>query len=72
MSYCQVADNFCDHTMYIYLDIIFHVKNSVSMNIRQVNKMINQELSLLTKRNIYVGGDTPARDVRYEIESDQS
>ena len=32
--------------------------NSVSMNIRQVNKMINQELSLLTKRNIYVGGDT--------------
>ena len=33
------------------------------MNIRQVNKMINQELSLLTKRNIYVGGDTDEMSV---------
>ena len=54
--------------MYIYLDIIFHVKNSVSMNIRQVNKMINQELSLLTKRNIYVGGDTDEMSVESEEE----
>ena len=62
MSYCQVVDDFAVIISCIYLVILFMLRtlfNSVSMNIRQENKIINQELSLLTeKEHFYVGGDT--------------
>ena len=65
MSYCQVVDDFAVIISCIYLVILFMLRtlfNSVSMNIRQENKIINQELSLLTeKEHFYVGGDTIIR-----------
>ena len=47
------------HSVSPHIEEVSLLGAAVSMNIRQENKIINQELSLLTeKEHFYVGGDT--------------